>query len=294
MEMKCYDNIAIWPVLLVCGEAIIPWWRLQMKTVFTLLALCAGNSPVTGEFPSQRPVTQRFDVSLICAWIKGWVNNREASDLRHHRAHYDVTVMLVINHVSAYNGGGGQQYLTLMIFPSSCWYTDSDSDSEGVYSIDLHTFANIITHTHIHRDISWTHTVTENRRSSTRQPRSHRWQHELSLWQLRVPPTATKPPDRRSAVINDYGRIGSHRSSKLCVILSDILWKHMQCIPRRQFRHWKTKSRHDAILPPPAASEAVILTTCDATSDDKVSTTTTLGPQRTYFVWRYLLRQICR
>ena len=31
--------------------------------------------------------------SLICAWINGWVNNREAGDLRHHRAHYDVTVM---------------------------------------------------------------------------------------------------------------------------------------------------------------------------------------------------------
>ena len=31
--------------------------------------------------------------SLICAWIKGWVNNRGAGDLRHHLAHYDVTVM---------------------------------------------------------------------------------------------------------------------------------------------------------------------------------------------------------
>ena len=31
--------------------------------------------------------------SLIWAWIKGWVNNREAGDLRRHRAHYDVTVM---------------------------------------------------------------------------------------------------------------------------------------------------------------------------------------------------------
>ena len=30
----------------------------------TILALCAGNSPVTGEFPSQRPVTQSFDVLL--------------------------------------------------------------------------------------------------------------------------------------------------------------------------------------------------------------------------------------
>ena len=29
--------------------------------------------------------------SLICAWIYGWVNNREAGDLRCHRAHYDVT-----------------------------------------------------------------------------------------------------------------------------------------------------------------------------------------------------------
>ena len=31
--------------------------------------------------------------SLICAWVNGWVNNREAGDLRSHRAHYEVTVM---------------------------------------------------------------------------------------------------------------------------------------------------------------------------------------------------------
>ena len=38
------------------------WWRHQMETFSTLLALCAGNSPVTGEFPTQRPVTRSFDV----------------------------------------------------------------------------------------------------------------------------------------------------------------------------------------------------------------------------------------
>ena len=32
--------------------------------------------------------------SLICAWINGWVNNREAGDLRRHRTNYDVTVMI--------------------------------------------------------------------------------------------------------------------------------------------------------------------------------------------------------
>ena len=33
--------------------------------------------------------------SLICAWINSWVNNRDADDLRRHRAHYDVFVMVV-------------------------------------------------------------------------------------------------------------------------------------------------------------------------------------------------------
>ena len=31
--------------------------------------------------------------SLICAWINGGINNREAGDLRRHRAHYDVIVV---------------------------------------------------------------------------------------------------------------------------------------------------------------------------------------------------------
>ena len=33
-----------------------------METFSELLALCAGNSLVTGEFPAQRPVTRSFDV----------------------------------------------------------------------------------------------------------------------------------------------------------------------------------------------------------------------------------------
>ena len=35
-----------------------------------------------------------FMFSLICAWTNGWVKNQEAGDLRRHRAHYDVPVML--------------------------------------------------------------------------------------------------------------------------------------------------------------------------------------------------------
>ena len=38
------------------------WWRHQMETFSALLAICAGNSPVPGEFPAQRPETRSFDV----------------------------------------------------------------------------------------------------------------------------------------------------------------------------------------------------------------------------------------
>ena len=38
------------------------WWRHQLETFSVLLAICAGNSPGTGEFLSQRPVARGFGV----------------------------------------------------------------------------------------------------------------------------------------------------------------------------------------------------------------------------------------
>ena len=46
------------------------------------------NSPHKGQWRGA------LMISLIYVWINGWVNNREAGDLRRYRAHYDVTVML--------------------------------------------------------------------------------------------------------------------------------------------------------------------------------------------------------
>ena len=52
---RSYDGGPFW---------IIPsaWWRHQMEEFSALLVICAGNSPVTGEFPAHRPVTLSFDV----------------------------------------------------------------------------------------------------------------------------------------------------------------------------------------------------------------------------------------
>ena len=44
------------------NEYSMSLWRHQMETFYALLALCAGNSLVTGEFASQRPVTRSFGV----------------------------------------------------------------------------------------------------------------------------------------------------------------------------------------------------------------------------------------
>ena len=48
------------------------------------------NSPHKGQWLGA------LTFSLICVWINGWVDNREAGDLRRYRAHYDVTVMPLV------------------------------------------------------------------------------------------------------------------------------------------------------------------------------------------------------
>ena len=89
----------IWSRLVIrIHDNVIKWKHLPRY-------LCEGNSPVTGGFPSQRPVTRSFDVFLIlfywwhrfsfliCAWTNGWANNQDDGDLRRHCAYYDITVM---------------------------------------------------------------------------------------------------------------------------------------------------------------------------------------------------------
>ena len=69
------------------------WWRHQMKAFPRYWPFVQGirrstvNSPHIGHWHGA------LVFSLICAWINGSVNNREAGVLRRHRTHYNVTVM---------------------------------------------------------------------------------------------------------------------------------------------------------------------------------------------------------
>ena len=80
-----------------CSEGVstrlrASWWRHQMETFSALLALCAGNSPVPGEFPAQRPVTRSFDVFFdlrpnkrLSKHSRGWWFETLSSPLWRHR-----------------------------------------------------------------------------------------------------------------------------------------------------------------------------------------------------------------
>ena len=82
----------------------------QMETFSAFLTICAGNSPHKGQWRGA------LMFSLIYAWINGWVNNREAGELRRHRAHYDVTVMRTSDLISS-------------VFWRICWRIGKTSSS---------------------------------------------------------------------------------------------------------------------------------------------------------------------
>ena len=61
-----------------------------MGTFSALLALCAGNSPVTGEFSAQRPVTRSFDIFFdlrlnkrLSKQSRGWWFETPSRPIRH-------------------------------------------------------------------------------------------------------------------------------------------------------------------------------------------------------------------
>ena len=64
-----------------------------METFPALLDLYAENSPVSGEFPAQRPVTRSFDVFFDLRLNKRLSQQSRAGDLRRNRSYFDVTVM---------------------------------------------------------------------------------------------------------------------------------------------------------------------------------------------------------
>ena len=69
-----------------------------METFSALLDICAGNSPVTGEFLAQMPVTRRFDV-FFDLHLNKHLDKQSCGALRRYHTHYGVTVMIHVLYV---------------------------------------------------------------------------------------------------------------------------------------------------------------------------------------------------
>ena len=85
--MQFRYNMAI--ISINSHDDVIKWKRFPRYWPFVRgIHRWPVNSPHKGQWRGA------LMFSLIWAWINGRVNNREAGDLRHHRGHYDVTVMM--------------------------------------------------------------------------------------------------------------------------------------------------------------------------------------------------------
>ena len=79
-----------------CHDDVIKWKHFPRYWPFVRgIHQSPVNSPNKGQWHGD------LMFSLTCFWIKVWVNNREAGDLRPYRSHYDVIVMVV--QITAYS-----------------------------------------------------------------------------------------------------------------------------------------------------------------------------------------------
>ena len=90
---KCPGCLLLVWNLVVLHDDVIKWKHIPRYWPFVL---GIHRSPVNSPHKGQWRGALMF--SLIYVWISGWVNNREAGNLRRHLAHYDVTVIVDNNH----------------------------------------------------------------------------------------------------------------------------------------------------------------------------------------------------
>ena len=105
--VKAWLKIAIhdWLPSLTCQPVShkVSCWRNQMEifSQYWLFVRGIHRLPVNSPLKDQWRGALMF--SLICAWSNGWVNIRDAGDLKRHRAHYDVTVMCSVLQITSQN-----------------------------------------------------------------------------------------------------------------------------------------------------------------------------------------------
>ena len=102
-------------IKMFCGIHIRTISQEVISSMSSMMASSNGNifrvtGPLCGEFTGHRWIQPHkgqwrgaLMFYLICVWIYGWINNREAGDLRRYRAQYDDIVMIEFTAKSSRN-----------------------------------------------------------------------------------------------------------------------------------------------------------------------------------------------
>ena len=143
--VKCGGDLTRYKIKVpsALSGALKTWWRHQMETFYALLSICAGNSPVPGEFPAQRPVTRGFDLffdlhpnkQLSKQWW-GWWFEAPSCPLWRHR--YDLRMFPVLSqdHNRAYTRIL-YIYNCTNICVSNSWYHRTKAAWDGMKNVIL-------------------------------------------------------------------------------------------------------------------------------------------------------------
>ena len=141
-DKYCLARMCVYLSKQVCNHTIsriliitlieVTWWRHHMETFAALLAICAGNSPVTVEFPAQKPVTRSFDVffdlrlnkRLSKQWWGWWFETpshplwRHCNDLFTQRSEVETKTMATC-------------IMTMMMTTNEYYYDDGNYDDDS-------------------------------------------------------------------------------------------------------------------------------------------------------------------
>ena len=203
-------------------------WRHKMETFSASLALWEGNSPVTGGFPSERPVTLSFGV-FFEQTIDWWLET--------HRSHHDVTVMclwfgmyicysiiitlyLSICHTSRF------YCVTLIGTTSQGWSWDHEGSSANLMSVNM----------------LWHYMYNPHERHGV----SNHWQLDSFLNYLFKPAHNIGPnASNKKKFVRDAQNISTWWRNLGLSEMTDILWTTFRRIFKENFRTLKTEKCHD-------------------------------------------------
>ena len=159
-----------------------------METFSALLAICAGNSPVPGEFPAQRPVTRSFDVFFdLCLnkrlskpWWGWWFETLSLPLWRHRHDCVDTGRNPLIPLGTRYNTWLWTSGLVNGL--ASCWHQaikqiNDDKDYQSIVIL-LQTFPIFHLHLHCHRELQG----DELREIQTKHDDVIKWKHFPRYW----------------------------------------------------------------------------------------------------------------